>query len=255
MSSAHRPTWEAARGKGDTTHLSHAYSKYALPAQTHLKFRKPGDTQRRSLLELREQLEAGEKRARIARDPDAAEAADDAREAEEDAGARKRRLLASAASLDADDADAEGHAAEADGDAVEQGADEDEDEDEDEEEEEDEDEDEEDEEDDTETLLRELEKIKQERRDEKAQQEALQMEAEQLTHEEEVARGNPLLNLEQALHGAPRKSDAQMEKRWDEDLIFRNQAVGADNQLSKRGFVNDLTRTEFHKKFMSRYIK
>lgn len=44
-----------------------------------------------------------------------------------------------------------------------------------------------------------------------------------------------------------------VKRRWDDDLIFKNQAV----QEGKAGgqFVNDLLRTEFHKKFMGRFIK
>ena len=63
-----------------------------------------------------------------------------------------------------------------------------------------------------------------------------------MTREEEIARGNPLLNLEQALHGESRGPKMPTQQRWDEDLIFRNQAVETPD-LSKRGFVNDLTRT------------
>lgn len=37
------------------------------------------------------------------------------------------------------------------------------------------------------------------------------------------------------------------------DVIFKNQAAGANKPRSD--FVNDLTRTEFHKEFMHRYIK
>ena len=51
------------------------------------------------------------------------------------------------------------------------------------------------------------------------------------------------LNLENALHGDnTAHAAAPSEQRWDEDLIFRNQAAGTTD-LSKRGFVNDLTRT------------
>ena len=105
----------------------------------------------------------------------------------------------------------------------------------------------EDDEDDTEALLRELEKVKQERREQQERQEQSAKTQQQLSREEEIARGNPLLNLERALHGdkiptASEPLDAPQE-RWDDDLIFRNQAMNDENALSKRGFVNDLTRT------------
>jgi len=42
-------------------------------------------------------------------------------------------------------------------------------------------------------------------------------------------------------------------------VVFKNQASGAGNSGKGKGggggFVNDLTRSEFHKKFMNRYIK
>ena len=227
MSSAHRPTWEPAKGKSDIAHLSQAFSKHSLPAQTKLKFRKPGDQQRKSLQELKEELAAGEKRAKAARNPDA----DD--DEEEESDGKRRKLLGSAEDLDADDEEDAPK-------GKEKAADDDDDEEEDEEDDEDEDEDEED---DTEALLRELEKIKQERREEQERREQRETVQDQMTREEEIARGNPLLNLENALHGdSTAHAAAPSEQRWDEDLIFRNQAAGTTD-LSKRGFVNDLTRT------------
>ena len=110
---------------------------------------------------------------------------------------------------------------------------------------EDDEEDEDEDEDDTEALLRELEKVKQERREQQARLEQTANAKEQLTREEEIARGNPLLNLEQAIHGrmSHTPSISTQQARWDDDLIFRNQASNTGNDLSKRGFVNDLTRT------------
>lgn len=238
MSSAHRPTWEPAKGKGDIAHLSQAFSKHSLPAHTKLKFRRPGDTQRRSLQELKAELEAGERRAKAARNPDA----DDADEDEGDA--KRRKLLEDAKQLDADDDEAPpskgkqpAHSAADDDDADDANDDDDDDE-----EDEDESEDDDDDEDDTEALMRELEKIKQERREEQERREQLDSAQEQMTREEEIARGNPLLNLENALHGESRAPKMPEQQRWDEDLIFRNQAVETPD-LTKRGFVNDLTRT------------
>jgi protein CWC15 len=44
-----------------------------------------------------------------------------------------------------------------------------------------------------------------------------------------------------------------VKRRWDDDVIFKNQARGT-NETPKREFVNDLLRTEFHKRFLKRYI-
>lgn len=236
MSSAHRPTWEPAKGKGDIAHLSQAFSKHSLPAHTKLKFRRPGDTQRRSLQELKAELEAGERRAKAARNPDA----DDADEDEGDA--KRRKLLEDAKQLDADDDEAPPSKSKQPAHSADDDADDANDDDDDDEEDEDESEDDDDDEDDTEALMRELEKIKQERREEQERREQLDSAQEQMTREEEIARGNPLLNLENALHGESRAPKMPEQQRWDEDLIFRNQAVETPD-LTKRGFVNDLTRT------------
>ena len=216
MSSAHRPTWEPARAKADVAHISQVQSKYATPTHTRLKFRRPGDTQKRSLQELKAELEAGENRAFVERHPDA-----------EMPHAKQPKLIT--LEEDADDEDLRIPAANDDDDN------------------EVDDEDEDDDEDDTEALLRELEKVKQERREQQERQEQSAKTQQQLSREEEIARGNPLLNLERALHGdkiptASEPLDAPQE-RWDDDLIFRNQAMNDENALSKRGFVNDLTRT------------
>lgn len=86
-----------------------------------------------------------------------------------------------------------------------------------------------DEEDDTAALLRELEKIKRERAEEKARNEAERSAAEQSQREDDIALGNPLLNLENAMKGGPgaasakQKMDFGVKRRWDDDVIFKNQ--------------------------------
>lgn len=240
MSSAHRPTWEPARAKADLSHISQVQSKHAAPTQTRLKFRKPGDTQKRSVQELKDQLVAGEKRAFAERNPD--------KEIIETPEEKKVKLVSWNEDADDDELsvphqeglkeDKTEIRAESRGDNH---AEEQDEQDEAEDDEEDEDEDE----DDTEALLRELEKVKQERREQQARLEQTANAKEQLTREEEIARGNPLLNLEQAIHGrmSHTPSISTQQARWDDDLIFRNQASNTGNDLSKRGFVNDLTRT------------
>lgn len=41
-----------------------------------------------------------------------------------------------------------------------------------------------------------------------------------------------------------------MKRRWDDDVIFKNQARGTDDKNKKKEFVNDLLRSDFHKRFM-----
>jgi protein CWC15 len=36
---------------------------------------------------------------------------------------------------------------------------------------------------------------------------------------------------------------------WDDDVVFKNQARGTEDKKSKE-FVNDLLRSDFHKRFM-----
>jgi protein CWC15 len=106
-------------------------------------------------------------------------------------------------------------------------------------------EDSDDEEDETAELMRELEKIKRERAEQKAKevrtsrfgkdlrrvlrvkQEAEKAADEQGKREEDIALGNPLLN--------PRAFSVQ--RRWDDDVIFKNQARGTE-QKGKKEFVN-----------------
>lgn len=218
MSSAHRPTWEPAKAKSDLSHMSHAFSKHALPAHTKLKFRRPGDTQKRSLDEMKAELAAGEQRAYAERHP--------GQEFEDEEHGKRVKL---------DESTTENTPA-----TVPPGLDDDDDVASDEDEEDDDDDEE-----DADALMRELEKIKQERREEQERREQAETAKEQLSREEEIARGNPLLNLEQALHGDAKTQAPSLprQQRWDDDLIFRNQAAHADNGLSQRGFVNDLTRT------------
>lgn len=46
-------------------------------------------------------------------------------------------------------------------------------------------------------------------------------------------------------------ADFSVKRRWDDDVIFKNQARGTDDRNKKKEFVNDLLRSDFHKKFMA----
>lgn len=107
--------------------------------------------------------------------------------------------------------------------------------------------------------MRELEKIKRERAEHRAkevpriplsfqrmvthltlQQEAEKAAKEQDEREREIALGNPLLNA---------KKNFSVKRRWDDDVVFKNQARGTEDKRRPE-FVNDLLRSDFHKKFM-----
>lgn len=97
-----------------------------------------------------------------------------------------------------------------------------------------------DEEDETAALMRELEKIKRERAEAKAKEDQERAAEEEEQREIDVARGNPLLN----------KNDFAMKRRWDDDVVFKNQARGTEDRNKKKEFINDMLRSDFHKKFM-----
>ncbi|CAG8620927.1 12955_t:CDS:2, partial [Funneliformis mosseae] len=91
-----------------------------------------------------------------------------------------------------------------------------------------------DEEDDAIALQLELEKIRKERAEEKERQEFDKLEADERQRQEEALVGNPILN-----------KDFSVKRRWDDDVIFKNQARGVDDKPKKR-FINDTLRSDFH---------
>ncbi|CAG8630577.1 6357_t:CDS:2, partial [Dentiscutata heterogama] len=88
-----------------------------------------------------------------------------------------------------------------------------------------------------------LEKIKKERAEEKERMELEKMESAERQRQEEAMNGNPLL-----------RKDFSVKRRWDDDVIFKNQARGVDDKPKKR-FINDTLRSDFHRKFMNKYVK
>ncbi|KAJ7198476.1 Pre-mRNA-splicing factor Cwf15/Cwc15 [Mycena pura] len=258
MSTAHRPTWDPAQAK-DVKGASRQYSVRDMAMHTKLKFRQVGQT---SVAEVKQrdlraelavaELEAkNKKRKAEGLPPLALEGATPAPTDEE--SNKRRKLLQESLALDKDDEDEDADAEDpqdaqtkdkdADADDSDAGSDSDDD----------------DSDDETAELLRELEKIKRERAEEKARQEQEQSAADAATREAEIATSNPLLNLAAAL-GQPVTGvnttvpgSFAVKKRWDDDLIFKNQSTSAKEKPTH--FVNDLLRTEFHKKFMAKFIK
>lgn len=230
MTTAHRPTFDPARGK--EAQRGPAYHQRLQPAHTQLKVRQPGqggaaDSRER---DLRAELLAAEA-AHFAKqegkqprphEPSAGtkraiEHSTDADETKiEDDEAKRRRILEETREIDKDDSDEESDSSSED----------------------------DDDEDETAELMRELEKIKRERAAAKAKEEAEKATKEQDAREEEIAYGNPLLN--------PKAFN--VNRRWDDDVVFKNQARGTEQKLKKE-FVNDLLRSDFHKKFMSKYVR
>merc|ERR1739838_28651 len=107
--------------------------------------------------------------------------------------------------------------------------------------------DDDDDDDDTEALVAELKKIKNERAEERAKAEIEKKEDERI-RTENILSGNPLLN------NARPNGDFAVKRRWDDDVVFKNCARGLSDK-PKQSFINDTLRSEFHKKFMDKYVK
>ncbi|KAL8938366.1 MAG: hypothetical protein Q9211_003241 [Gyalolechia sp. 1 TL-2023] len=184
ISSAHRPTFDPARGKEAQRGV--AYHQRLLPAHKQLKTRQPGqggdaDTQPRDLRAQLLEAEAAhfsrnnghtsrtapsiEPPTSSKRQLEAGHGQDG--EGEEDVESKRRRVLEETRQIDAD---SEGSSSTSS------------------------DEDSDEEEDETAELLRELEKIKKERAEKQAREERIKAEAEQEDRERDIALGNPLLN-------------------------------------------------------------
>ncbi|TFY78688.1 hypothetical protein EWM64_g5325 [Hericium alpestre] len=253
MSTAHRPTWDPAQAK-DVKGGSRQFSVRDMAAHTKLKFRQAGQTSIDEVrkVDLRAELLAAEAEARAKKrranglpveDVGEAPMAIEGAGGEDESANKRRKLLQETLELDRDE-ESEEEGEEKEGE--EKGESEEE---------------ESEEEDDTAELLRELEKIKRERAEEKQRQEREENAQQQAEREAQVATSNPLLNLAAALGGqSPGVSTTvpgtfAVKRRWDDDLIFKNQAMDTRDKGKNPQFVNDLLRTEFHKKFMSRFIK
>lgn len=97
-------------------------------------------------------------------------------------------------------------------------------------------------------LLAELERIRAERAELAKAKEAEQAALEEEEARRMVAGGNPLLQDQLASD----RNDFRMKRRWDDDVVFRNQA--ASEPAKRKQFINDTVRSDFHKKFMARYF-
>ncbi|KAJ1806175.1 complexed with cef1p [Coemansia sp. RSA 2599] len=240
MTTAARPTFNPAKGKANDD-FSYMTSAKDLPGHTRLKTRKPGQGKEGeySVEELKRELKEAERRHFEAKQlgyKPGTDAAQTDKGDEDELAANRTKYIEMAQMLDAassseeessseDDKDSHGSGSDGgDSDGSEDQSDSDE------------------EEDETALLMRELEKIKRERAEEKARQER-EAEESRLLNADSVLGANPLLG----------EKDFSVKRRWDEDVVFRNQARGDDGKPKKR-FVNDMLRSDFHRKFMKKYI-
>jgi len=225
MTTAARPTFEPARGgsgKGekDLSALSKQYSSRDLPSHTKLKYREHGQGTSEELRgrDLKRDLESRERAVKDKRGEKSEESKS------ESSSAKKSRVDAiQMGNLDADDpVDADDSDEEDDSD-----------------------------EDDTAQLMAELQRIKKERAQEQAKREMEKKQKEEKIRMENILSGNPLLNYSS---GVPDKTDFKIRRRWDDDVVFKNCARG-ESDKKKPQFINDALRSDFHKKFMEKYIK
>ncbi|KAJ1657114.1 complexed with cef1p [Dispira simplex] len=255
MTTAARPTFDPAKG-GDNRNPKIQLSARDLPSHTKLKYRAlPTDTSaEQHLIELREQLLEAEKvhfsmlkgEGPVQTDGDSSrgqlaigtEPPLDVLDDE-----KRRQLLEQVKDWDVDESDEDASSNESDDDghstrsadqsSLSEGQKDSSDDSEDE--------------DETGLLLRELEKIKRERAEEEARKEQQQAMLEESQRSIRVLQANPLLNLSGDHSFA-------VKRRWDDDVVFKNQAKDVDDRPQKR-FINDMLRSDFHKKFMSKYIR
>ncbi|KAK9803433.1 hypothetical protein WJX73_000094 [Symbiochloris irregularis] len=226
MTTAHRPTWAPAKGgeeQGGTRIFapSRQFSAKDQPSHQQLKHRQTGqasasDTATRDLkAELLEREHKHDRQKKLENFEEERESDLKLLSGPEGTSAGPAKMLVPKA-IDADDVDDE------DEDSSES----------------------DDDEDDEAALMAELARIRKERAEE-AQRKAAQEAAEkQEALQQEVAAGNPLLN---------QPVDFQVKRRWDDDVVFRNQTRG-EPKAQKR-FINDTIRNDFHRRFLSRYIK
>ncbi|XP_069698481.1 protein CWC15 homolog isoform X1 [Periplaneta americana] len=220
MTTAARPTFEPARGgqgrgEKDLSAISRQYSSRDLPSHNKLKYREHGQG-------TSEELRSRDFRKEL-----------EEREKEK-SGARERRVpdavshskrpkldQVPAASLDADDPLDEDDSDDPDSD------------------------------DDTAQLLAELQRIKKERAMEQAKRETEKRQEEERIRMENILSGNPLLNYASQVQ----KGDLKVKRRWDDDVVFKNCARSEPDKKKDQHFINDSLRSEFHRKFMEKYVK
>ncbi|KAM7197034.1 Pre-mRNA-splicing factor Cwf15/Cwc15 [Naviculisporaceae sp. PSN 640] len=244
MTTAHRPTFDPARGKEALR--GPAYHQRLLPAYTQLKFRQRGQggDADRETRDLRAELLAAEQAhyAKTKGGPALTNGESENNTSEPTSATHKRPLELTNADGDGDAEDAEAKRRRILEETRDIDADDSEEEDDDDDDDSDEDSDDDDEE---AELMRELARIKREKQEKKEQEERERAAAEQESRERDIALGNPLLN----------KPDFNIKRRWDDDVVFRNQARGTDDKGKKKEFINDLLRSDFHKRFMSKYVR
>lgn len=220
MTTAHRPTWMAALGGGDGTRdgssgiITRQVSSRDINAHTLLKLRQPGQNAPSDLLNNKQLFREAFERERLSREiygNNVLPIEDSKEETVHNKGRKVAELNPDADVEFSDDV----------GKDPPDGIPSDEDE--------------------EVELLRELERIKKEREEEKLAVEAAKM--------QKTLSANPLMT-----HLSKSGDRVTLKRRWDEDVVFKNQTRDLDERPKKR-FINDTIRSDFHRKFLDKYIK
>ena len=112
-------------------------------------------------------------------------------------------------------------------------------------------------------LARELDLIRREREEAKLRAAQAEAAAAEAATAASIATSNPLLQLPGAGGAAGGGFGADtvfggvgVKRRWDDDVVFKNQAKGVDQQKqAKKRFINDTIRSDFHRAFIARYVR
>ncbi|RLN87373.1 hypothetical protein BBJ28_00001443 [Nothophytophthora sp. Chile5] len=217
MTTAHRPTWHAAVGQTNEGGWQAGVGQ--------------GTANEVELLDLRTELERKEEKYELHKGRKKDTAQDKLRRLEEnkkilllgdaETDARESQLKSVASKYDdADDGGDSDESSESDSDS--------------------------DDDDDEAELMRELEKIKQEREEERLRKEAEERTAAEQLSRDEILQGNPLTQQQAA-------GSAKMKRRWNDDVVFKNQSRN-EPEVKKR-FINDTIRNDFHRRFLNQYIQ
>ncbi|GAB7360146.1 hypothetical protein MBLNU230_g7909t1 [Neophaeotheca triangularis] len=259
MTTAHRPTFDPARGKEAAR--GEAYHQRLLPAHKTLKYRQAnqGTPQEQAKRDLKAELLRNERRHFASKEGRAIEDDDEEDGVSGGAAAGKETLLIEGEggvkrkASDVGNEEGKDAGGEVEGDEdyqtkkrriEEQFRKEDQDSDGSSSESSDSDSDSDDE-DESAALQRELMRIKAERAEAAEKEAEVQRKKDEEAREKDIALGNPLLN--------PKKYG--VKRRWDEDVVFKNQARGTEEKGKDKRFVNDLLRSDFHRKFMDKYVR
>lgn len=220
MTTAHRPTFDAARGQNHVGAPTRQFASRSLPAHKVLKYRQATkeDDAKASLTDVKQELLEAEaltdqSKFRSIKQIQTVAAA----ETFEHESLTDRRLRLAMVHKD-EDAD---YGSNSDGDSIHDESD-----------------------DEEEELLKELEKIKSERLAEKQRLQKKEDEITQMRKDTAIAFGNPLLN--------DKDSTFTLKRRWNEDVVFR---VKETPDEAKKDFINDLLRSDFHRSFIKKYVR